>query len=181
MNKVLILTTWWTIDKDYSTKKWTRDLEIWEPAVKRIIEYGRMFNLNVELLELLKKDSLDMTNEDRNKIKEVISKREEKAVLITHGTDTMIETWKVLKELANKKAIVLVGSSLPEVFKNSDAPVNVWFALWVLKSLMKFKQTWVYLCMNWEIFDIDNVEKWEDWIFRKKIRINLDQHIMFMS
>jgi len=172
MEKILIVTTGWTIDKDYSTKKWTRDLEIWEPAIERIFEYGRLFNIKKEIVSLLKKDSLDMTDEDRQKIKDFIESRPEKGVIITHWTDTMIDTWKVLQELKNKKSIVLVGSSLPEKFKNTDAAVNAWFALWVLRILLKENKTWVYICMNWEVFDIDNVEKWEDWIFRKKVEDN---------
>ena len=109
-----------------------------------------------------------MTDEDRNKIKQFIASRDEDGILITHWTDTMIQTGQVLKEFANKKSIVLVGSSLPERFKDSDAPVNVWFALGVLKSLLKFKQTGVYVCMNWEVFNVDDVEKQENGIFVKK-------------
>ena len=55
MNKILVLATGGTIDKVYSTKKWTRDLEIGQPAIERIIEYWRMFHLKIELVSLLKK------------------------------------------------------------------------------------------------------------------------------
>jgi len=168
MNKILVITTGGTIDKIYSTKKWTRDLEIGQPAIERVIEYWRMSHLKIELVSLLKKDSLDMTDKDRDKIKQFIASRDEDGILITHWTDTMIQTGQILKEFVNKKSIVLVGSSLPEVFKDSDAPVNVWFAVGVLKSLLKFKQTGVYVCMNWEIFNVDDVEKQENGIFVKK-------------
>ena len=166
MEKILILTTWGTIDKIYSTWKGSYDFEIWEPAIERILEIARANNIKTEIVSFLKKDSLDLTEKDRLKIKKYLENRPEKGILITHWTDTMIETWKILKDLKDK-TIILVWSALPEVFKNTDAHFNVGFALGVLKSFLQFWKSWVYICMNWEIFDINNVKKCEDWIFRK--------------
>jgi len=120
-------------------------------------------NYEVEIYPLLKKDSLDMNDEDREKIKKFIESRKEKNIIIFHWTDTMIDTAKVLQNIKDK-TIVLFWSSLPEIFKNTDAHFNFGFALGVLKTI---KEKGVYICMNWEVFKPDQVEKCEDGVFRK--------------
>lgn len=165
MKKVTFLTCWWTIDKDYWVWKWIYDVEIWNPSINKIIEKFDI-NYNIEILEIWRLDSLDMKDNDRIKVKEKLETVSNDRVIITHWTDTMIETWKVIDEIPNK-VIVLVGSARPRAMNNSDAELNIWYALWILDILADEKKYWVYLAMNWEYFNLNNVEKWEDWVFRK--------------
>ena len=166
MDKLTILTCWWTIDKDYWVWKWIYDVEPGNPVVGEILKKNKV-NYNFDLIEVLRKDSLDMTDEDRQKIKEVLEKVDNNKILITHGTDTMIETWKVLWDIKDK-LIVLVWAARPYAMKDSDAEFNVAYALWVLDILSQIKKKWVYVAMNWQYFNVKEVEKWEDGVFRKK-------------
>jgi len=117
-------------------------------------------------IEIWKKDSLDMSNNDRLLIKNKINDIDESKIIITHWTDTLIDTWKYLKDISNK-LIVLVWASRPWSMNNSDAEFNIWYALGALNILWKNNSKWVYIAMNWEFFDVKNVTKWEDWVFRK--------------
>lgn len=165
---IAILTCWWTIDKDYSIDKWSYYFTFWEPAVKKILD-GTTIRTNneIDIIELMQKDSLDMELADRLIIKNKISSIPNKQILITHWTDTMIDTWKILKEVAEDRVIILVWSSIPENFRNTDAHMNIWFAFWALKFLYANKKYWVYIAMNLDCFKIDNVVKNNDWIFTK--------------
>ena len=165
MNKITFLTCWWTIDKDYWAWRWIYDVDIWTPSINKIIEKFDI-NSNFEIIELLRKDSLDMTDLDRESVREKLEKLDNDKIIITHWTDTMIETWKVIQDIQNK-VIVLVGAARPWAMNNSDAELNIWYALWILDVLSNENKNWVYLAMNWEYFDLNNVEKWDDWVFRK--------------
>lgn len=167
-SSILVLTCWGTIDKDYSIDKWSYYFTFWEPAVKKILDQSIIrTNNNIEIVELMQKDSLDMDLADRLIIKNKIESSTNKMILITHWTDTMIETWKLLKDLAQDRVIILVWSSIPENFRNTDAHMNIWFAFWALKSLFANKKYWVYIAMNLDYFDVDNVIKNNDWVFTK--------------
>ena len=165
MKKITFLTCWWTIDKDYWVWKWIYDVEIGEPSINKIIKKFDI-NYNIEVLEVLKKDSLDMTDNDRLLVKKRLETIDNDRVIITHWTDTMIDTWKVIKNIKDK-VIVLVGAARPWAMNNSDAELNIWYAMWILDILSDNKMYWVYLAMNWEYFNLDNVEKWDDGVFRK--------------
>lgn len=165
MQKVIFLTCWGTIDKDYGVWKGIYDVEPWSPIAWKVLDKN-LVNWDYEVVEVLRKDSLDMNDEDRNKVKQELSKINNDKIIITHWTDTMIQTWKALWNIEDK-VIILVGAARPYSMKNSDAEFNLWYALWVLDILSKNKQYWVYITMNWEVFDVNNVKKWEDWVFRK--------------
>ncbi len=165
MKKITFLTCWWTIDKDYWVWKWIYDVEIWSPSINKIIQKFDI-NSNIEVVEVLRKDSLDMNDNDRELVKEKLEKIEDDRIIITHWTDTMIETWKTIQGVDNK-IVVLVGSARPWAMNNSDAELNIWYALWILDVLANENKYWVYLAMNWEYFDLNNVEKRDDWVFRK--------------
>lgn len=165
MNKIIFLTCWGTFDKDYWVGKWIYDVEIWIPAIYKILEKFDI-NFNTEVIEILRKDSLDMDDNDREKVKEELWKIENDKVIIIHGTDTMVDTWKVIKDITNK-VVVLVGSARPWAMNNSDAELNIGYAMWILNILADNKMYGVYLAMNWQYFDLNNVEKWDDWVFRK--------------
>ena len=164
-----IWTTWWTIDKKYGKGKEVYNFEIDEPVVESII--CRIApDIRFSLTKLMRKDSLDMDEKDRKKIADFTSSVEGKNVLLTHGTDTMIETASTIQEALgefHEKLIVLLWASQPHAIKDSDAEFNVWFWLWVLRS---FSQLWVsgiYLCMNGEVFSHNEVEKCDDGVFRR--------------
>jgi L-asparaginase len=165
MKKITFLTCGWTIDKDYGVWKWIYDVEIGNPSINKIIE---KFDINseIEIVEAIRKDSLDMNDFDRKLIKDKLEKIENNRIIITHWTDTMIDTWKFIQNIDNK-VIIIVGAARPWSMNNSDAELNIWYALWILNILADTDKYWVYLAMNWEYFNLNNVEKWEDWIFRK--------------
>jgi len=165
MSKITFLTCWGSIDKDYLVWKGTYNFHIWEPVIKKIID---RFDINqeFEIIKVLKKDSLDMDENDRLLIKQKLENSSGDIIIITQWTDTMIDTWKAIWSISDK-VVVLVGSSIPWSMNNSDAELNIWYSLWISNVLIDEKKYWVYLAMNWEYFDLNNVEKWDDWVFRK--------------
>lgn len=165
MKKITFLTCWWTIDKDYWIWKWIYNFEIWEPSINKIIKKLNI-NHNIEIFEVLRLDSLDIKDEHREQIKLKLEDINNDRIIITHWTDTIIETWKIIQDIENK-VIILVGSSKPHAMKDSDAELNIWYALWILDVLADQKKYWVYIAMNWEYFDVHNVVKNENGIFSK--------------
>lgn len=154
--KITFICTGGTIDKDYATSAGTYNFEISEPAVNRIF---RNINLNFEyeVKSVLKKDSLDITDEDRQKIYEACAKVYSNKIIITHGTDTIVKTAEKLASLKDK-VIILVGAAKPERFYGSDAPFNIGVALGAINILNKG----IYIAMNGKIFDWNNVKKKEN-------------------
>jgi len=130
---ILFIQTGGSIDKDYPKVTKGYAFEITKPAVARIITNARP-GFSYEIIELLKKDSQDITDSDRKLIYETCKKARQKKIVITHGTDTMIETAKVLSSIKDK-AIVLTGSIVPEKFKGTDADFNVGSAVGALSAL----------------------------------------------
>ena len=110
------------------------------------------FQFTVE--SAMRKDSLDMTDEDRALIRRLAGQCEEECVLITHGTDGMVGTARALEGIA-EKCIVLTGALQPAAFAQTDAIFNVGCALGAVQSL----SPGVYIAMNGEIFAADNVVK----------------------
>ena len=104
--------------------------------------------------EVLTKDSLEITEEDRQLIRSRIESEDCSQILITHGTDTMVETGRALDGITGK-VIVLVGSLTPARFKGSDAEFNIGFAMGALQSL----PFGVYIAMNGRVFLPSDVRK----------------------
>ena len=154
--KITVICTGGTIDKDYSANAGTYNFEISEPAVNRIFS-----NINpafeYEVKSVLKKDSLDMTEDDRQTIYNICKGVENNKIIITHGTDTMVKTAEKLASLRDK-IIILVGAAKPERFYGSDAPFNIGTALGAINILDKG----VYIAMNGKIFEWNNVKKTEN-------------------
>ncbi len=153
---ILFISTGGTIDKDYSRKAKTYNFEISEPAIRRILEIINP-NFEYEIKSVLKKDSMDITEEDRNIILNEVNAAKSKNIIITHGTDTMINTAEKLSLIKDKK-IVLVGSGLPEKFANSDAQFNIGFAVGSLGII----QEGVYIAMNGRLYKWEEAKKEED-------------------
>mgnify|MGYP001288821370 FL=1 len=126
--KLVFIQTGGTIDKDYphTTKGWA--FEFGEPATNRILEKLNP-SFEYEVLTSCQKDSLEITEEDRNSLAKLIQKHKENKFIITHGTDTMMETATFLKERIRDKLIIITGAMRPERFSNSEAAINVGCAI----------------------------------------------------
>lgn len=140
-----------TIDKDYPKQTKGYAFEINEPAVKQILKKINP-SFQYEVISLLRKDSLDLTVKDKKKIFEECEKTETDKIIITHGTDTMIETAKSLSEIKNK-TIVLTGAFKPEKFTDTDADFNVGAAVGAVSVL----EYGVYIAMNGRVFKYNEV------------------------
>lgn len=151
MTKIHIFTTGGTIDKVYFDAK--SKYEVGPPNIERVL--GEM-TLSVDycVTSLMRKDSLEITDEDRRIVSEAISGCSEKLILVTHGTDTMVETAKVLAEIEGK-TIVLTGALEPALFKTSDALFNIGCAL----AAVQTAAPGVYITMNGTVFPYDKVWK----------------------
>lgn len=151
--KITFIQTGGTIDKDYPKTTKGYAFEIAEPAVKRILQKINP-NFDFEIIAVLKKDSLDINEEDRKKIYEACLKASNNKIIITHGTDTMIETAKKLSAIKNK-VIILTGAMKPEKFSNSDASFNVGVAVGAINVL----DNGVFIAMNGRIYPADKCKR----------------------
>ena len=149
--KIIVIAAGGTIDKVYYDA--LSDYRIGEPQIEWMLQQANV-NFDYEIHSLIKKDSLDMNQQDRLLIRQSIEKSEHSRFLVTHGTDTMTDTAKVLAELP-KKTVVLTGSMQPARFRDSDACFNVGFAIAAALIL----PPGVYLSINGEIFAPHNVRK----------------------
>ncbi len=121
--------------------------------LEKILKQGRC-EAKVQIETLMMKDSLEMGEGDRQSIYDAVVETKEQAIMITHGTDTMVETAKKLSTI-KEKTIVLVGAMIPYAFKNSDALFNVGCALGALSVLGEG----VFVVMNGKVFRWDEVVK----------------------
>lgn len=146
-----ILTTGGTIDKVYFDKK--SNYEVGDPFVEELL---RKMNVNIsfKVKSLMKIDSLDMTDIHREEILNYIKNSNSINFLITHGTDSIVETAIYLKKISDK-TIVLTGSLKPAIFIDNDAIFNVGSALTSAQIL----KNGVYIVINGQVFNPDNVRK----------------------
>ena len=140
-----------TIDKVYFDR--TSEYQVGESMLVDILTEANV-TLDYEYDSLIHKDSLDMTDADRQTLFERIESDRNQRIVVTHGTDTMIETAKKLQGIENK-TVVLTGAMQPAKFKSSDAEFNVGFAVAAVQTL----PPGVYIAMNGRIFDPDKVRK----------------------
>lgn len=132
--KLLFIQTGGTIDKDYphNTKGWA--FEIDEPATRRLLELLDP-SFAFEIITACKKDSLELDESDRQTIVELIQQHFADAYIITHGTDTMLDTAAYLASHVEGKKIVITGAMRPQRFTNSDAPLNLGSAIGAVACL----------------------------------------------
>lgn len=153
--KIVFIQTGGTIDKDYpkSNKGWA--FEIDEPAYLRIL---LKLNPSFEYISfpLLKKDSIEITQADRMQLFELCKSTECSKIIITHGTDSLLETANFLKKITNK-TLVLTGAMLPERFSNSDAPINLGIAIGAVQVL----SAGVYVAMHGLVLPFDKATREE--------------------
>jgi L-asparaginase len=146
-----ILTTGGTIDKVYFDKK--SNYEVGDPFVEELLNKMNV-NISFKVKSLMKIDSLDMTDIHREEILNYIKNSNANNFLITHGTDSIVETAIYLKKISDK-TIVLTGSLKPAIFIDNDAIFNVGSALTSAQIL----KNGVYIVINGQVFNPDNVRK----------------------
>jgi L-asparaginase len=146
-----LITTGGSIDKTYSPL--TSSFEVGEPQAPVLL---RDAGLSEEIVhdEVCRRDSLDLTPEDRAAVVAAVRRSPHRKVLITHGTDTVAETALALNGLPGK-VIVLTGAMKPAAFRDSDAPFNLGFAVAALETL----PPGVYIAFHGRIFDPARVAK----------------------
>ena len=146
-----ILTTGGTIDKVYFDKK--SNYEVGDPFVEELLHKMNV-NISFKVKSLMKIDSLEMTDIHREEILNYIKNSNSINFLITHGTDSIVETAIYLKKISDK-TIVLTGSLKPAIFIDNDAIFNVGSALTSTQIL----KNGVYIVINGQVFNPDNVRK----------------------
>ncbi len=149
---IRIFITGGTFDKEYN--EITGKLLFRDTHMPEMLALGRS-KLDVEVRTLMMVDSLDMTDEDRAIILDNVLRCEEEQVVITHGTDTMADTARLLGKHVHNKTVVLMGAMIPIAFGSSDGLFNLGSALAFAQSLPHG----VYVVMNGRCFTHDNVMK----------------------
>lgn len=149
---IKLLVTGGTFDKDYDEVE--GQLYFKDTHVREMLDLGRC-RLDVRIRTIMMVDSLDLTDSDRELIAENCRKASEKHIVITHGTDTMVETAKLLATTVEGRSIVLTGAMIPYAFGSSDGLFNLGSALSVVQVL----GPGVYIAMNGKMFHWDNVRK----------------------
>jgi L-asparaginase len=148
---IKILTTGGTIDKVYFDAR--SAYEVGEPQIGEVLERSEVV-FDYEIETLCHKDSLELTDEDRRRIHETIRNDGHRRFVVTHGTDTMTRTARMLRDIPDK-VIVLTGASQPARFYNSNAIFNIGCAVAAAQLL----PDGVYIAMNGRIFDAERVRK----------------------
>jgi len=159
--KIKIYTTGGTIDKVYFDRK--SDYQVGDPQAHGVLARANVV-LEYEVESIIRKDSLDFTDEDRELIRKRIESSPSERIVITHGTDTMIRTAKVLEGISGK-TIVMTGSMYPAQFRDSDAVFNIGCAVTAAQIL----EPGVYIAMNGRIFNPRNA--------RKNVELNIFEEI----
>ena len=149
---IRLIVTGGTFDKQYDELHGT--LAFGSSHVEDVLKRGRSdVPLIVEVLML--KDSLDLTDADRASIVAAAAASAEPRIVVTHGTDTMVESARALAAADLDKTIVLTGAMIPYVFGSSDGLFNLGSAL----SFAQVLAPGVYVAMNGRVFPWDNVRK----------------------
>lgn len=148
---ILILTTGGTIDKQYfdSLSKY----QIVETVIPRLLTVAKVTH-PYQLEEVLRKDSLELTQEDREVLAQRVRNSKARRIIITHGTDTMAATAQHLSQVPDK-TIVLIGALAPARFSESDAAFNLGMAF----AAAQLAPPGVYVTMNGSVFDGLRVRK----------------------
>ena len=150
--KIKIFITGGTFDKEYDELE--GKLFFHDTHLPEMLRLGHC-KLDIDIRTLMMVDSLSMTPADRNIVLENCKQAQEDKIVITHGTDTMCETAKLLGSSINDKTIVLTGAMVPYRFGSSDGLFNLGSAL----AFVQLLPPGVYISMNGRYFKWDNVQK----------------------
>lgn len=149
--QIKIFTTGGTIDKTYFDQN--SDYQIGEPQAGKILAKSNVvFDYTVQTL--FKKDSLDIDDADRQLVRDRVAADSATHIIISHGTDSMVETAKVLEGIAGK-TIVFTGSMSPAAFSDSDAVFNMGCAVMAVQLL----SAGVYIVINGKVFEPKHAKK----------------------
>ena len=153
MKRIRILVTGGTFDKEYD--ELTGRLFFQETHLPEMLRRGRcLLDATIETVMMI--DSLDLDQAGRTRIVERARDSEETAIVVTHGTDTMVQTGRVLADAAlDQKTIVLTGAMVPYAFGSSDGLFNLGSAL----SFVQILPPGVYVAMNGQHFPWNAVRK----------------------
>jgi len=157
MQRVYVLTTGGTLEKVYSEQ--TGAVQNLESKIDRYLRALRLPDLEVRAYQLMNKDSLEMTDDDRRQVLEAVRERlrEPAPIIITHGTDTMVETGMVLKNNLTELAvpIIFTGAMTPLGFEGGDGQQNLTESLLAARIL----PPGVYVVMHNQVFPVEHARK----------------------
>jgi len=148
---ILVLTTGGTIDKQYFDA--LSEFQIADSMVATLLRTARVTQ-TFRVVELMRKDSLELTDADRALVRATIESAAETSIVVTHGTDTMVETAGALRDLPGR-TVVLVGALAPARFAESDAAFNLGMAF----ACAQVAGEGVYITMNGTVFPAGEVVK----------------------
>lgn len=149
---ILVLTTGGTIDKNYFDA--LSEYQIVDSGIPALLAEARVA-LPFRVVELMRKDSLELTEADRATIAAAAREASETHIVVTHGTDTMTETAKVLAAAVPGKTVVLTGALSPARFAETDAPFNLGMAFAAAQTC----PPGVWIAMSGQVFDGLKVRK----------------------
>lgn len=150
--RIKLFVTGGTFDKEYNELE--GKLFFKHTHVNEMMKLGRC-KLDIDIEILMMVDSVDMTDAQRKVILDRCKRTRTDKIVITHGTDTIVETAKVLSRAIKNKTIILTGAMIPYKFGSSDGLFNLGSSLALVQTLLPG----VYICMNGRYFHWDNVRK----------------------
>ena len=148
---IRFITTGGTIDKIYFDD--LSQFEVGDSQVQHVLAEG-LVTFDFDVVSLLQKDSLEITDADRQKLREFIVADEGSRFVVTHGTDTMPQTAEALRGI-DGKTIVLTGALSPARFRSTDAVFNVGMAV----AVVQVAAPGVYIAMSGQVFEAGAVRK----------------------
>ena len=151
---IRFVTTGGTIDKIYFDA--LSQFEVGDSQVRHILTEG-LVGFDYDIVSLLQKDSLEMDDEDRGMLRDFIASDDAARFVVTHGTDTMVETAEALAGLPDK-SIVLTGALSPARFRTTDAVFNVGMAV----AAVQLVEPGIYIAMSGQVFPANRVRKNRD-------------------
>jgi L-asparaginase len=154
MSDIALVTMGGTIDKDYFDA--LSEYQVAETLMPSLISRIGC-DIEIETHEVCRKDSLEVTEADRLRLKQLVESLSANRVLVTHGTDTMVNTARFLGNIPGK-VIVFTGAMRPSRFADTDALFNVGVALGALRTLKEG----VFVAMSGQVFDPKDVVKNRD-------------------
>ena len=148
---IRFITTGGTIDKIYFDAM--SQFEVGETQIEHILTEG-LASFDYDVVPMFQKDSLELTDDDRNMLRDFVANDDSGRYVISHGTDTMAETAAALSGIEGKR-IVLTGALTPARFKTTDAIFNVGMAV----AAVQIVAPGVYLAMSGQVFEAGKVRK----------------------
>ncbi len=151
-DSIRIIITGGTFDKEYN--EITGELYFSESHVPKMLKLGRS-RLSVNIRTLMMVDSNEISEDDRETIAKNCRNAKENRIVVTHGTDTMVDTARIIAEIVENKTIVITGAMVPYTFGSSDGLFNLGSAIAFVQTL----PAGIYIAMNGRYFLWDEVRK----------------------